>query len=345
MSDDLSARFGHVPVLGTEAVAALVATDGGAYVDATLGGGGYTRALLASARCHVYGFDRDRAAIESAATWCDAYAERLTLLPHAFAQMDEALSAIGVSEVEGVVFDLGVSSVQLDQAARGFSFRQEGPLNMRMDGAVHRNAQELINLADEKDLADIIYIYGDEKRSRAIARAIVRAREEQEITSTVQLADIVRSATGARGYEKIHPATRVFQAIRIFVNDELGQLVSGLLAAEKILRVNGRLAVVTFHSLEDRIVKRFLSLRSGQQASVSRHFPPTAVGEAPTFSLLHKKPISSSKEELEKNPRARSARLRVGVRSAAPARAADQDFLKAIGLPQLTLSPALQHWS
>ena len=343
--DKFSSRFGHVPVLGHEAVQAMAPVDGGAYVDATMGGGGYTRMILGEAGVDVYAFDRDPVAIERAAAWSGAYAGRLTLLPHDFGQMQSVLMQIGVKEVDGVVFDLGVSSVQLDEGDRGFSFRHDGPLNMRMDGAAEFDAQALLAQASEKDLADIIYIYGEEKKSRAIARAIVEARKTQELVSTGQLARLIEATIGKRAHEKIHPATRTFQAIRIFVNDELGQLVKGLLAAEKILRTAGRLAVVTFHSLEDRIVKRFLAQRSGQGQGGSRHMPMLAQSYGNTFSLLQTKAIVPSQEEIDQNPRARSARLRVGVRANSTAPMPSPEFYKAIGLPQLSLSPALYKWS
>ncbi len=345
MVDAMSQKFGHIPVLAREAVQALCPVDGGVYIDATLGGGGYTREILGQAGCAVFAFDRDPVAIERAAAWSDAYAGRLTLLPHPFAQMADALTVIGVDEVNGIVFDLGVSSVQLEEAERGFSFMKDGPLNMRMDHGQDRNAADLINLADEKDLADIFYIYGEEKKSRVAARAIVQERGKCRIETTGHLADLLGNAFGPRGKEKIHPATRVFQAIRIFVNDELGQLVRGLLAAETLLAPAARLVVVTFHSLEDRIVKRFLSLRSKWEASISRHVPKAETTTEPTFSLLYRKAVMPATEEQQRNPRARSAKLRVGIRTTAPATEAGKDFFKAIGLPQLTLSPALSNWS
>ncbi len=344
MSDQFSRAFGHVPVLGKEAVEALAPFDGGKYIDATLGGGGYSRQILGAAGCQLFAFDRDPVAIERAAAWSGAYAGRLTLLPHPFAEMDTILQQIGVSEVQGVVFDLGVSSVQLDEAQRGFSFQQDGPLNMRMDQQVEQNAAELVNNASEKDLADIFYIYGEEKKSHMAAKAIVAEREQRPITTTGQLSSILLAAFGDRGSEKIHPATRVFQAIRIFVNDELGQLVRGLLAAEKLLAPAGRLAVVTFHSLEDRIVKRFLSLRSRTEEPVSRHQPKPGNSAEPTFSLLHRKPVVPSKEEQEENPRARSAKLRVGVRTSFPVTGVGEKFYQAVGVPRLTLSRAISHW-
>ena len=343
--DEYSRSFGHVPVLGREAVEVLQPHDGGAYIDATMGGGGYTRMILGAAAARVYAFDRDPVAIERAAAWSGAYAGRLILLPHDFARMGYIMAQIGVEEVDGIVFDLGVSSVQLDEAERGFSFRADGPLNMRMDGNAELGAAALLAAASEKDLADIIYVYGEEKKSRAIARAVVGQREKAALETTGELSTLIENTIGTRAHEKIHPATRTFQALRIFVNDELGQLVRGLLAAEGLLRAAGRLAVVTFHSLEDRIVKRFLARRSGEGQGGSRHRPVMAQADAATFSLLKRAAIVPASAEIADNPRARSAKLRVGVRTPAAALAPSKDFLKAIGLPQLTLSPALHKWS
>lgn len=351
MNDEYSRAFGHVPVLGTEAVAALTPVDGGVYVDATLGGGGYTRMIFGEAGARVFGFDRDPVAIERAAHWAGAYGGRLQLVGAPFDEMEEALAAFGVSEVDGVVFDLGVSSVQLDEATRGFSFAKDGPLNMRMDQRRDGvDAEALVNEAAEKDLADIFYIYGEEKQSRGIARAICAARGEARIETTAALAAIVEQAVGPRRGEKIHPATRVFQAIRIFINDELGQLVRGLLAAERLLRPAGRLAVVSFHSLEDRIVKRFVTLRSGGGSSSSRHLPETGTREAAAFQLVSRKAIVASGEEVDANPRARSAKLRVAARTAAPAMnfvndTARREFFRAIGLPQPVFSSQVEKWS
>jgi len=345
LQDEHSRSFGHVPVMGRQAVDALAPVDGGVYVDATMGGGGYSRMILGRAGCTVYGFDRDPVAIERAQAWSGAYAGRMVLVPHPFDRLEEVLRELDVEAVDGIVFDLGVSSVQLDEAERGFSFAKDGPLNMRMDSSTDQSAEDLVNNASEKDLADILYIYGEEKKSRAIARAIVREREKEPITRTLQLAEIIAGAVGPRGKEKIHPATRAFQAIRIFINDELGQLVRGLIAAEAMLKPAARLVVVTFHSLEDRIVKRFLTMRSGKQGGGSRHMPLPDDGDAPTFTLLYGKAVDADDEEVAANPRARSARLRAGIRTAAPAQPADEEFLSRIGLPRPTFSPALKSWS
>ncbi|MEX0644483.1 MAG: 16S rRNA (cytosine(1402)-N(4))-methyltransferase RsmH, partial [Parvularculaceae bacterium] len=248
----------HAPVMEEEAVAALAPQNNGVYVDATFGGGGYARAILGAANCTVFGFDRDPIAIDRAKKWAAAYGARLKLVNRPFADMEEALAENGVEAVDGVVFDLGVSSMQLDEAARGFSFRQDGPLSMRMDGATP-TAAEIVNRGEAMDLAAIFKAYGEERHAGRIARAIVAARQEAPIATTGRLAEIVAKASPSGPKVKIHPATRVFQALRIFVNDELGQLTRALLAAERLLRPAGRLVVVTFHSLEDRIVKRFLA--------------------------------------------------------------------------------------
>jgi 16S rRNA (cytosine1402-N4)-methyltransferase len=328
----------HAPVMAREAVEALAPRGKGVYVDATFGGGGYTRAILEAADCSVYGFDRDPTAIARAGDWARAYGPRLTLINRPFAEMEEGLAEAGVTAVDGVVFDLGVSSMQLDEAERGFSFRYEGPLSMRMD-AGKPDASDVVNKGEASDLAAIFKAYGEERHAGRIARAIVAEREEAPIETTRRLADIISKAAPSRPQDKIHPATRVFQALRIFVNDELGQLVRGLLAAEKVLRPAGRLVVVTFHSLEDRIVKRFLSNRAGLEAGPSRH-APAASRAAPTFRLLFSKAVAPSEEEIAENPRARSAKLRAAVRLEAPARA----DIAAFAPRPLSLSRVLVDW-
>ncbi len=296
----------HQPVMLNEVIAALAPKNGGVYVDATFGAGGYSRAILAAADCTVYGFDRDPSAIDRAKSWAKEFAGRLFLINRPFAEMREALSERGVEIVDGVVFDIGVSSMQLDEAERGFSFRLDGPLSMRMDGG-KPDAADIVARADAHDLATIFRRYGEENRASAIARAIIRAREKAPIKTTAQLAAIVEKATPGAGRLKIHPATRVFQALRIFVNDELGQLIAGLRAAERLLRPAGRLVVVAFHSLEDRIVKRFFAGRSAARSAGSRHAPPA--DEAPdSFDLLYAKALEPSEEEIKHNPRARSAK-------------------------------------
>ncbi|GJL91533.1 16S rRNA (cytosine(1402)-N(4))-methyltransferase RsmH [Hyphococcus sp.] len=310
------ATSAHKPVMLKEVITALAPKNGGVYVDATFGAGGYSRAILAAADCIVYGFDRDPSAIERAKSWTKEFAGRLFLINRPFAEMREALAEEGVEMVDGVVFDIGVSSMQLDEAERGFSFRFDGPLSMRMDGG-KPDAGDVIARADAHDLATIFRRYGEENRASAIARAIVREREAAPIETTSRLTAIVEKATPGAARLKIHPATRVFQGLRIFVNDELGQLVAGLRAAERLLRPAGRLVVVAFHSLEDRIVKRFLAGRSAARRSGSRHLPPTE--EAPSsFDLIYSKALEPSGEEVEYNPRARSAKLRAALRTDAP---------------------------
>ncbi|NOX81892.1 MAG: 16S rRNA (cytosine(1402)-N(4))-methyltransferase RsmH [Alphaproteobacteria bacterium] len=306
----------HIPVMAREVVSALAPRENGVYVDATFGAGGYARAILMAANCIVYGFDRDPTAIDRAKAMVAEFGDRLRLINRPFAEMEEALAERGVDGVDGVVFDLGVSSMQLDEAERGFSFRREGPLSMRMDGG-KPDAGDVIAKGDARELAAIFRTYGEEKRAGRIARAIVNAREIAPITTTTALASIVEKAAPNWGKSKTHPATRVFQALRIFVNDELGQLVAGLRAAERMLRPAGRVLVVTFHSLEDRIVKRFFANRFPLRAAGSRHAPP-AVKAAPTFEPIFAKALAPGDEETLANTRARSARLRGGVRLAAP---------------------------
>lgn len=327
----------HAPVMLKEALAALSPKAGEFHVDATLGAGGYSRAILQAADCRVAAFDRDPAAIAHARSWADEFGGRLELIERPFAEIEEGLCGIGVDSIDGAVFDLGVSSMQLDEAARGFSFRADGPLSMRMDGR-KPDAADIVNRGEAGDLALVFKTYGEERHAARIARAILRERERAPIESTRRLAEIVARAAPARPQDKIHPATRVFQALRIFVNDELGQLAQALAAAERLLRPAGRLVVVTFHSLEDRIVKRFFADRAGSAAAPSRHAPRGESAPA-TFSLLNKV-LEPSDAEVAANPRARSARLRAGVRNSAPAR----DDAAAFAAPVLSLSKSLSHW-
>ncbi len=317
----------HVPVLGQPAVEFLKVRDGGVYIDGTFGAGGYTRAILAAADCKVIGIDRDQTAIASNADLVEEANGRLTITEDNFSRLDTIAHDAGYENVDGVVLDLGVSSMQLDTAERGFSFRLEGPLDMRMGGAGH-NAADIVNAASERDLADIIFILGEERHSRSVARAIIKARASARIETTRALADIVSSVVRSRPGD-IHPATRTFQALRIFVNDELGELVTGLQAAERILKSSGRLAVVSFHSLEDRIVKSFFADRSETRGG-SRHAPEVE-RPAPTFRVLTKRPVIADEKEVDRNPRARSAKLRAAERTSAPSRAALPSGL----LPQL----------
>ena len=306
---------GHVPVLLDEVLEALAPRDGAIYVDATFGAGGYSRAILDSADCAVWGLDRDPEAIAEGRPLAESYGGRLTLVEGRFGEMDDLVTA---RPIDGVALDFGVSSMQLDRPERGFSFRADGPLDMRMGGS-GPSAADLVNGCPEAELADIIYRYGEERRSRRIARAIVEARRSERIERTLQLAEIVRAAVKARG-ETIHPATRTFQALRIAVNDELAEIDAGLAAAERLLAPGGRLAVVAFHSLEDRKVKNFLRTRSGALPRTSRHLPATTqVDRAPTFELLLKGARKPTATEISVNPRARSARLRAARRTSADA--------------------------
>lgn len=317
----------HTPVMLKEVIAALAPKSGGVYVDATFGAGGYSRAILNAADCTVYGFDRDPTAIERAKEWASQFAGRLFLINRPFAEMREALEEEGVEMVDGVVFDLGVSSMQLDEGERGFSFRHDGPLSMRMDGA-KPDVADVIAKADAQDLAAIFRRYGEENRANALARAIVRERDAAPIETTGRLASIIDKATPAAIRQRIHPATRVFQALRIFINDELGQLIAGLRAAERMLRPAGRLVVVAFHSLEDRIVKRFLTGRSGAKRGGSRHLPPVDT-QSSSFELVYAKSVTPTEEEMAENPRARSAKLRAGLRTSAPPFPESDDALGA----------------
>lgn len=296
----------HIPVLLDEVVAALAPAPGEVMVDATFGAGGYTRAILATG-ARVIAFDRDPDAIRNGHA---AGLDGLTLVHSDFSAMEAAIDA----PVDGLTMDIGVSSMQLDQAERGFSFQADGPLDMRMaqDGP---SAADFLNTADEEAIADVLYHYGDEPKSRRVARAIVAARP---LTRTGELASVVRKALGHRPHDKKDPATRTFQAIRIHVNRELGELADGLAAAERLLKPGGRLAVVTFHSLEDRMVKRFLRERSGNTPGGSRHLPQAGAGRAPSFERVGRG-IRAGEAEIARNPRARSATLRTAIRTAAPA--------------------------
>jgi 16S rRNA (cytosine1402-N4)-methyltransferase len=308
----------HVPVLGGEAVEMLEPRDGGIYVDATFGAGGYSRAILDVAGTRVLGIDRDRSAIVGGFDLVDRSGGRLTLVEDRFSNLAEICAAQGFAAVDGVVMDVGVSSMQLDEAERGFSFRLGGPLDMRM-GRDGPTAADVIASASETDLANIIYIFGEERHSRAVARAIVAARKEAPVTTTRALAAIVAKVVRSKPGE-IHPATRTFQALRIFVNEELDELHLALAAAERVLKPGGRLVVVSFHSLEDRIVKNFFAER-GKAGGGSRHLPEITQA-APSFVILTKRPVKPDDAEISANPRARSAKLRAAERTQAPAHAA-----------------------
>lgn len=313
----------HVPVL-IDAILESCAPIGGTWVDGTLGAGGYARALLCAGAARLVGIDRDPLAHEMAREWGAAYGGRLTTVRANFAEMDAYANG-----AEGVVLDLGVSSMQLDRAERGFSFLRDGPLDMRM-GAEGPSAADLVNGAPEDEIADVLYHYGEERAARRIAAAIARARAEAPIRTTHALAEIVAARLPRPKPGQSHPATRSFQAIRIAVNDEFGALASGLAAAERALAPGGRLAVVSFHSLEDRVVKRFLKARGAATAG-SRYAPPVAGPLTGGGAFDSVRAIAPSAEETARNPRARSARLRIARRTEAPAGEADPSALALPG--------------
>ena len=307
----------HIPVMLDEVICALAPADNGLFIDATFGNGGYSRAILSSAACSVAAIDRDPDAILRGQELIDASNDRLLLHEGPFSQMAEMMENTSFSKVDGIVFDLGVCSTQLDQPKRGFSFRQDGPLDMRMskDGT---DAAHIINYYGEADIANILWRYGEERASRRIARAIVQARLTAPIERTAQLTNIIHSVMPRPKPGQADSATRSFQALRIYVNAELEEIEAALLAAEKLLKPGGILAVVSFHSLEDRIVKLFLADRSGAKARPSRHLPDVGPVTLPTFILTPRKPIPPTEAEMSLNPRSRSAKLRVAQRTDAP---------------------------
>ncbi|HEV8391187.1 MAG TPA: 16S rRNA (cytosine(1402)-N(4))-methyltransferase RsmH [Dongiaceae bacterium] len=306
----------HRPVLLAEVIEALSPRDGAIYVDGTFGAGGYSRALLEAAQCTVFAIDRDPDAVKGAAPLLDRYAGRLQIVQGRFGDMFDLMSARGIEAVQGVALDLGVSSMQLDQAERGFSFRFEGPLDMRME-RTGQSAADLVNELAERPLADLIFTFGEEKKARRIAKAIVAARALAPIDTTQHLAEIVRRAIGP-AHDRIDPATRTFQALRIAVNDELAEIDRGLAAAERLLAPGGRMAVVSFHSLEDRRVKQFLREHAGRNPKASRHLPVQDIEARPTLRLIAPGGIEPGADEVKANPRSRSARLRVAERTDAP---------------------------
>lgn len=324
----------HVPVMLADVLDVLKPRDGGIYVDGTFGAGGYTRAILGSADCAVLAIDRDPSAILRGRALESEFAGRLTLIEGCFGDMERLVRALGHASVDGVVFDVGVSSMQIDQAERGFSFQQDGPLDMRMGGE-GPSAADVVNHFDEADLARIIAVYGEEKRARAVARAIVEMRAHAELHRTLELAELVARVIHRKPQDRIHPATRTFQALRIFVNDELGELARGLSGAETLLHEGGRLAVVTFHSLEDRIVKRFLTARTGRAGRANRYMPERDE-IAPTFREIEHKARKASDAEVVSNARARSAKLRAAERTAAPVLPLDTQALGFRAVPSLS---------
>jgi 16S rRNA (cytosine1402-N4)-methyltransferase len=330
--NDRGARCGparHVSVLLQSVLETLNPQDGEVYVDGTFGAGGYTRAILEAADCRVIAIDQDPAAIERAEALQQQFGERLIFLAGRFSQMQSLLDTLDVTSVNGIVLDVGVSSMQLDDPERGFSFQNDGPLDMRMSRR-GLSAADVVNTFKEADLARIIAALGEERRARFIARAICAERKNAPFSTTLQLADLITSVLGRAPQAKTHPATRTFQALRIYVNRELDELADALFAAEQLLSPDGRLVVVSFHSLEDRIVKQFLTSRSTPKARPSRHLPELDLEPQfePSFSLLHRKPIGPNDDEMDQNPRARSARLRAAKRLEAAAMTADKSELK-----------------
>lgn len=314
----------HIPVL-IDPILANVAPVSGTWIDGTFGNGGYSKALADAGAERVIGIDQDPNVIRDA-SWVGDH-PKITLLEGRFGQMNELAAQVGLTAVDGVVLDIGVSSMQLDQADRGFSFMQDGPLDMRMSQQ-GPSAADLVNTAQESEIADILFLFGEERASRRVARRIVEARP---FTRTLELAEVIEGALPRAKPGQAHPATRSFQALRIAVNSELDQLALGLSAAENLLKENGLLVVVSFHSLEDRIVKRFFQSRSQTKSGGSRYAPEEAV-TAPSFTLASRKAIEATPEELDKNPRARSAKLRIGRRTSSPAHDLD---MKALGVPHL----------
>lgn len=306
---------GHYPVMLPEVLESIAPAAGEVYVDGTFGAGGYTSAILEAADCRVIAIDRDGQAAERAKVLQEKYGERLIFVQGCFGDVEALLKENGFEKVDGFVLDLGVSSFQIDQAQRGFSFRFDGPLDMRMDNASGQTAADIVNSYEEKELADIIYRYGEERKSRQIAGKIVERRAQQKFETTEDLAALIREVVPKSFKDKIDPATRTFQALRIAVNDELGELERALAASKKILKSGGRLVVVSFHSLEDRMVKEFLRATSEQGAGGSRHLPEQTTQSPVLFDLPSKKALKPSEKECAENGRSRSARLRCAIRT------------------------------
>ncbi len=325
----------HISVLLAEVIERLTPEDNAIYVDATFGVGGYSKAILESADCRVIAIDRDPDAIIAGQDLVSDYGDRLTLVEGKFSELRELAEQAGIKAVDGVVLDIGVSSMQLDQAERGFSFQKDGPLDMRMS-RTGPSAADVVAQLDEEDLADVIFRLGEERRSRAIARAIVASRKSEPITRTGSLAGIVAGVLGTRPGTTKHPATRTFQALRLFVNNELEELVLALHGAERLLKPGGRLGVVTFHSLEDRVVKTFFTSRAGRTPRQSRHLPEKLEKGVdkmpPSFRLVNRRPVKPKEGEIHNNPRARSAKLRVAERTEAPIHPLN---MEEVGLPRI----------
>lgn len=321
----------HIPVLLSEVLESTAPKNGDVIIDGTFGAGGYTSAILDAADCRVLALDRDPRAVRDGAAIVARYQGRLTLAEAPFSELAQVAAGTLTSEghdareglADAVVLDIGVSSMQLDEADRGFSFQLDGPLDMRMSQK-GESAADFLNTAEEETIANVIYVYGEERRSRAIARAIVKQRAQKPFSRTRELADLVLGVFHGRKVDGRHPATRTFQALRIHVNDELGELARALSGAEQILKPDGRLVVVTFHSLEDRIVKKFFAARTGKETGVSRHLPAQSIKSRPaSFRFLNSRALTPSKGELDLNPRARSARLRWAIRTGEPAHPLD----------------------
>jgi 16S rRNA (cytosine1402-N4)-methyltransferase len=331
----MSAVAPHIPVLLAEVLDALHPVPNGRYIDGTFGAGGYSRAILDAVLCHLLGIDRDPTAIAAGQSQVGVYAGRLTLAEGRFGALEALAAEIGWQAVDGVVLDIGVSSMQIDRADRGFSFRQDGPLDMRMamDGPT---AADIVNQASEERLADIFYHFGEERLARPLARAIVADRAAKPFLTTRSLADLAGRIIHAKPGQ-IHPATRVFQALRIAVNEELQELVDALHAAERVLKPGGTLAVVTFHSLEDRIVKQFFAARSGKVGG--SRFQPSAVTLEATFTVTGKWPVVADEAEAVRNPRARSAKLRAAIRTSAAPREREKDIEALAALPETRTAP------
>ncbi|MBX2804477.1 MAG: 16S rRNA (cytosine(1402)-N(4))-methyltransferase RsmH [Hyphomicrobiales bacterium] len=326
----------HTPVLVFEVLSALQPIDGELYIDCTFGAGGYSRAIVESAKCRLLALDRDPSSIPVAAALAQEFPGRFHFAATPFSAMEDISTDNDFNPVDAVIFDLGVSSMQLDQAERGFSFMRDGPLDMRMSGE-GVSAGDVVNGFGEAEIADILFHLGEERRSRAVAKAITARRAEKPFDSTLDLARLIESVMPRRHDDKIHPATRSFQALRLFVNNELGEIAEALCAAERILKPGGRLIVVTFHSLEDRIVKTFLAARSGGKGRGSRHMPDAGDERRPSFALLRRKPVEPGAEEVRANPRARSAKLRAGIRLDAPAWSDDDGLQDLPGLKLINL--------